>query len=313
MEYSLYKLKFTTGIHIGIDRGGQSLDNTLMTIHSDTLFSALCCEYVKTGDINSLYESFEKDRLVISDALPYYEDRLFLPKPIIFNRTSRQQSDSSLKKKFKSIEFIPLDAFDKYINGLQGEEVDPGILEYEFGRSQVDTKVAINGQTHPMPYNVTSWRFNDKSGLYIVVGYQDNNALALFQEALTLLSLSGIGGKQSSGLGKFSFEKMNSPSLLKKMLEKTDAQYQMLLGTALPRDNELNEKLDGGWYSVIRRGGFIRSETYSPNPIKKRTVYMLSPGSCLRNRFKGEIINVANGGPHPVWRCCKTLFVGVNL
>src|SRR5690554_5938242 len=91
MEYSLYKLKFTTGIHIGIDRGGQSLDNTLMTIHSDTLFSALCCEYVKTGDINSLYESFEKDRLVISDALPYYEDRLFLPKPIIFNRTSRQQ------------------------------------------------------------------------------------------------------------------------------------------------------------------------------------------------------------------------------
>ena len=44
MEYSLYRLNFTTFLHIGEDNGAVSLDSSRMTIHADTLFAALCCE-----------------------------------------------------------------------------------------------------------------------------------------------------------------------------------------------------------------------------------------------------------------------------
>ena len=61
----------------------------------------------------------------------------------------------------------------------------------------------------------------------------------------------------------------------------------MLLGTALPIDAELDDVLSDSWYALVRRGGFIRSATYAPGQLKKRTLYMLAPGSCLRFRFRG--------------------------
>jgi len=164
-----------------------------------------------------------------------------------------------------------------------------------------------------MPYNVAYWRFNENSGLYIVVRYENEAALSFLEDTLSALGLSGIGGKQSVGLGKFSLQKYDLPSKLISLLEDTKADYQMLLGTALPWDHELDTALDGGWYGVVRRGGFVRSETYSKTPLKKRTVYMLTPGSCLKSRFEGGIFDLSDGGTHPVWRCGKTLFAGVRL
>ena len=118
-------------------------------------------------------------------------------------------------------------------------------------------------------------------------------------------------GKQSSGFGKFSVEKFTVPKLLLSLLNKEKADYQMLLGIGLPEDRELDKMLEDGWYRVLRRGGFIRSETYAQTPMKKRTIFALSSGSCLKERFDGVILDLSNeGGAHPVWRCCKTLFVG---
>jgi CRISPR-associated protein Csm4 len=103
------------------------------------------------------------------------------------------------------------------------------------------------------------------------------------------------------------------PTELLKLLKDEEAPYQMLLGTALPPDSELDEVLEDGWYSLVRRGGFIRSATYAPGQLKKRTIYMLAPGSCLRRRFKGGMFDLSDNGAHPVWRCGNSLFVGVNL
>lgn len=316
MAYSLYRMEFTTGLHIGTEAGGPSLDNSRMTIPSDTLFSALCCECVKNGRINDLYQYFNENFLSISDALPYKGDEFFLPKPVLFfNNKSRdnESTNASLKKEFKSIEYIPLSSFNKYMKGLSSKGMDLGRLKYEFGKMVVDTRAAIKGKTQTMPYNVAYWRFNEGSGLYVIVGYQNDTALSLFEEALVNLGLSGVGGKQSSGLGKFNVRKCSVPSILSELLNDKEAEYQMLLGTALPGDQELDTALIDGWYKLIRRGGFIRSETYSSTPQKKRTIHMLMSGSCLRKRFDGEIFNLSNGGVHPVWRCGKTLFAGVRL
>lgn len=314
MAYSLYKLKFSTGLHIGKHVGGPSLDDGSMTIHSDTLFSALCCEGLKGNRIKQLYDCFESDRLTISDALPFYKYELFLPKPILFVRNRRQESSSALKKKFKDIEYIPLSQFNDYVQGLSGDMLDPDSLDYEFGVMVVETRNAIKGHPQAMPYNVAYWRFNNNRGLYIIVKYEDKEALSIFEDTLYDLALSGIGGKQSSGLGKFTVEKADVPDLLLSLLNNEKADYQMLLGIALPQDSELDKVLDDGWYRVVRRGGFIRSETYSQTPMKKRTIFTLAPGSCLRGRFNGVILDLSYGrGDHPVWRCCKTLFAGVSL
>ena len=65
MNYSLYKLNFKTAVHIGNSDGGVSLDDGEMTIKSDTLFSALCCEAVKNKTIDKLYEYFNNGILKV--------------------------------------------------------------------------------------------------------------------------------------------------------------------------------------------------------------------------------------------------------
>ncbi|NLK52425.1 MAG: type III-A CRISPR-associated RAMP protein Csm4 [Syntrophomonadaceae bacterium] len=314
MEYSLYKLNFTTALHMGKHSGGASLDDGQMTIHADTLFSALCCEAARVGQIDQLVKYFADGTLTISDALPYAEEELFLPKPILFVGNKKREGDASLKKKLKSLEFIPLSSFREYLKGLNQPEVNLDKLSGIFGHLTTITRVAIKGNNPPLPYHVAAWKFASGCGLYIIVRFEQDEALDTFETLLANLGLSGIGGKQSSGLGKFKVQQSPVPAELIELIEEEPAEYQMLLGTALPVDAELDKILQNGWYTVVRRGGFIRSENYAPGQLKKRSIYMLAPGSCLPSRFKGGMYDLSdNGGAHPVWRCGRTLFAGVNL
>lgn len=311
MAYSLYKLEFTSGLHIGTDTGGASLDDGRMTIHSDTLFSALCCECSGKGCIERLYKCFSEGDIVISDALPYKESEYFLPKPVVYTGNFKNEGRPEVKKSLKSIEYIPLSLFDEYMRGLSGSRIDTEQFKSNFGGLTVNTKVAMGDI--PQPYQLAFWNFVQNTGLYIIVKYQSSSDLSFFEDILAALGLSGIGGKQSSGLGKFNVKKETLPSKLEVMLDDSDAEYQMLLGTALPNNNELDNTLLGGWYMTIRRGGFVRSENYSNTQRKKRTMFMLSSGSCLKTRFDGDIFDLSEGGNHPVWRCGKTLFAGVRV
>ncbi|NMC26667.1 MAG: type III-A CRISPR-associated RAMP protein Csm4 [Syntrophomonadaceae bacterium] len=313
MDYSLYKLEFTTPLHIGRDTGGASLDNGQMAIHSDTVFSALCCEAARGGRLEELVSYFTEGVLVLSDALPYAGDELFFPKPILHTTNLLREGDSGLKKKLKDIDYIPLSGFDNYLENLATNNLDLDSLRHNFGQLNTLTRVAIRGNTAPLPYHVACWRFAKGCGLYVVVAYMGETARNLFEYLLARLGLSGVGGKRSSGWGKFSVQRDIMPQDLRSRLEDVSAPYQMLLGTALPVDSEIEEILQDGWYTVIRRGGFIDSDTYSAGQLKKKTTYMLGPGSCLRCRFQGGMHDVSDNGCHPVWRLANSLFVGVNI
>lgn len=313
MDYSLYKLEFDTPLHIGRDSGGPSLDNGQMAIHADTIFSALCCEAAGDARLEQLVRYVTDGVLVLSDALPYAGDELFLPKPVVYVANRQREGDAGLKKKLKDIEYIPLSAFDDYLSNLAGSSPDLDSLRYTFGQLSTLTRVAIGGTDAPLPYHVASWRFAEGCGLYIVAGYMDENILALAEGLLVGLGLSGVGGKRSSGWGKFAVQKLPVPPDLRSRLEDKSSPYQMLLGTALPMDEEMEELLRHGWYTVIRRGGFIRSDTYAAGQLKKKTIYMLGPGSCLRRRFRGGMHDLSDNGGHPVWRSANSLFVGVNI
>ncbi|TEB14039.1 hypothetical protein Psfp_03240 [Pelotomaculum sp. FP] len=313
MEHFLYRLNFTTALHIGKDSGGTSLDDSQVGIHADTLFSALCCEAARDDRIAKLVNYFTDGTLTISDALPYDKDDLFLPRPILFVGNKKHEGDASLKKALKGVEYVPLSFFQEYLHALDQPQLNLDKLKYKFGRLIVSARVAVKGNNPPLPYHIAAWKFTPGCGLYIIVRSGHEEALNTFTALLTGLGLSGIGGKQSSGWGKFEVRQSHVPPELITLIEDNKAQYQMLLGTALPVDNELNEVLANSWYTLVRRGGFIRSENYAPGQLKKRTMYMLAPGSCLRRRFSGGMYDLSDNGAHPVWRCGNTLFVGVNL
>ena len=65
MKHLIYKLKFPGGIHIGSGR----LSSAEMTVHADTLFSAMCIEGLKIlGEegITELVNAVNGGRLLMS-------------------------------------------------------------------------------------------------------------------------------------------------------------------------------------------------------------------------------------------------------
>ncbi len=150
------------------------------------------------------------------------------------------------------------------------------------------------------------------AGLFIIVKCAESRAAKLLGELLISLSFSGLGGKRSSGCGRFSFETGTVPSPLLRRLESTGGRV-MSLSISLPGDDELEGALEGGSYTVVRRSGFIASENFAPQQMKKRDLYMLRSGSCFDRTFRGSIWNVAcRGGSHPVFRYGKPLFMGIE-
>lgn len=315
MPYSLFKLNFQSGLHVGASGGGPSLDHGKMVIHGDTLFSALYLEMLKTGEQDQLWTCFAKGGLTLSDALPFHQDSYYLPKPLLYIPSLRHKGDSVQSKALKDLQFIAAADLPDYVQGLA-----EGTLQLNrwntpvFGVMSVQTRVAIRGNDQPLPYSVAVWSFAPDCGLYIIVRYEEEVHLALLKKALTRLGLSGIGGKTSSGLGRFQLIETQIPNDVLALLDNEQASYQMLLGPGLPADEELDPVLDGGWYTLVRRGGFASTPFMTGSPRRKRTLYMLASGSCLRRRFQGHMRNIAwDGAEHPVWRCSSTLFVGVNL
>lgn len=312
MPYSIFRLKFETGVHTGLSSGGPSLDDGQMTIHSDTLFSALYCEAMKYGQQDQLLDYFKHGTLAISDALPFHKDAYFLPKPVIHVERHAQTESSSVKKALKAISHIALQDFARYVQGLSGSINPTWLQKPSFGVMSIQTRVTLRNGPEPVPYQVAVWTFSPDSGLYILIRHLEDDALHLFKRMLTVLGAVGIGGKQSTGLGKFIVHQYPVPEDLLTMLSDDSASYQMLLGLSLPERDQTEAIMTQGWYTLTRRGGYTRAHS-DALPLKKNTVYLLSTGSCFKQRFQGEMLDLCPPqGPHPVWRCANTLFLGVN-
>ena len=75
MIYRILKLHFTGNVHFGEGM----LESTASTFCADTLFSALCHD--APDEIPQLVCAVREGRLAFSDAFPYDENGLYLPKP----------------------------------------------------------------------------------------------------------------------------------------------------------------------------------------------------------------------------------------
>ena len=79
MKYSIYKLEFQTGVHLGMGM----LNESEYTFRADQLFSALYIEALKLKCEKEFYDCVKRGKLLFSDAFPYLGKTYMIPKPML--------------------------------------------------------------------------------------------------------------------------------------------------------------------------------------------------------------------------------------
>lgn len=334
MMYYIFTLKFLTPVHFGDTANGGSLDKFSLQCSADTLFAALCNEAVNKGSdaVEKLVKKTAEGKIVFSSLFPYWrtaDDDLYfyLPKPLLKLEQEEQQSAKSfeeikqlatkLKKQKKStyIRASQINSLLKY-GGSNGQFTVP-----EFAAPLVAGRVALR-EEKPLPYYVGSYVFSDNSGLYFILGVEHEEEFTLIKELLFSLGYSGIGGKRSSGYGKFELadDKLelsddggdyDDDTAIALMLYNEKSKYQMCLAPVCPCVDEIAVVKQGS-YKLIKRGGFIASSAAKDN-IKRNSIYMLQEGSCFPERLRGQMLQqTVDGLAHDVYRDGIGMFVGLK-
>lgn len=343
MSYAIYTLHFTTPVHFGNAELGGKLEQVSLEYTSDSLFSALCWELHQLGELDYLHEFCEKimqGSISFSDLLPYIEDtdndiyKLYIPKPIcIIEPTGHVEEDFSLqdarrvateRKQQKKMKYLRTSEVDAYMTALRNGTAYTSPME--LGEQELVEQVNCRGE-EPLPYYVGTYTFRQDAGLYVLVKYDDNTDFDMLLQVFELLGMTGIGGKRSSGLGKFTVEDTifledemgifgdvetgirGDDGTLYTMLEQTTSPLQMSLSTIIPNAEELSI-VANGQYLLRRRSGF----TLDHGTLRKRnSVYAIQAGSCFSTRLEGSIVVLDDRVEPPVWRNGKGLFVGLPI
>lgn len=326
MDYYLYKLKFDGAVHFGLSESALSLYTTADHFRADTLFSALCHTALSLwGEegVQNLVRQAEAGELLLSDSMPWRElareDVYYLPKPCAVSE-KKQEVPANLRKKMKRLSWIPVSDMGSFEQSICGNALyEPG--NDAFGVVSERTSAQIEENADAAPYQVGSFRFYPDCGLYVLVGVQTEAQAEQMSRLLSALGMSGIGGKISSGYGSFTVEDqidLSQPfdgqtKWLHDALEKREAKHWLLLTTSLPADDELEAALEGAQYQLVRRAGYVQSDTFAKSPARKRTQMFMAAGAMLHQPFRGALYNVAENGSHPVLRYAKPMMLGVSF
>lgn len=345
MQYCIVKLNFKTPVRFGI----KSLDDTSIICHSDTLFSAIFIEAMKIYGADKaelIKDKLQSGDIKISSMMPYFYDSdeeeswLYVPKPIISLESVKntQENTVSLKKKVKKLKFLRISYLEEYINALKNQDVEM-ISSYINYVALEKTSQNVNLQQEKNQiYSITSNVFQNrlledneniksnsgivgKSGLYFVMAYNDDGILKILKTVLNSLQYTGIGGKKSIGYGKFDFEITNEgeklsydeEELLGRIKNIENYDKKMLISLLSPSVKEIEElDIDKISYSLLKRGGFVDSFTYSENLVKKKYVFMFEEGSVMNKNINGEIKDLKRYGNHSIYRNGIAMYVGVE-
>lgn len=299
MAYKMYFLSFQTA-HFGTGK----LDSTAFTFTADRLFSALFIEAIKMGKEEDFLSLVRQDDFVLSDAFPFV-DMPFLPKPIGYPKMDKLPQMNDLvelrkqAKKTKKLSYIRLDDFEAFLNGkvLDNEE---------FGKLNIVTKNQPFMDGHL--FQVRTITYQENVSLYLIAKQSQ-----LFDELMTALQFSGLGGKRSSGYGRFHLEIKDVPEKLSKHLAFEAVSNVMTLTTALPNDDDLEEAICNGQYLLAKSSGFTFSNSYQSN-FRKQDFYKFKAGSTFSKSFRGQIADIRPVNfSHPVWNFAKPLFYKLEV
>ncbi|WP_010496923.1 type III-A CRISPR-associated RAMP protein Csm4 [Ligilactobacillus acidipiscis] len=294
MGLQMYILKFDNA-HFGTG----TLSSSDFSFSASRLFSALYLEAIKLNHQNDFLELANQGDFVLSDAFPYTDKTLFLPKPIGYPDYSAHEQKISLEmrrkaKASKKLQYIPWNLMDEYVSG---KSVIKNIADMQKDMYTVQY-VTKKGKD---PYEVAVTSFNCQ--LYIIAP-QDK----LLDQLMDSLQYSGLGGERSSGYGQFTLRSSSFPNEFVQKLQFNDGVLSMALATSLPKADELKRSMDGARYLLKKDSGFAYSEM-SKELLRKQDLYKFAVGSTFKKQYRGEIVDVRpDNFPHPVWNYSKGLF-----
>ncbi len=332
--YAILPLRFIAPVHFGDAAQGGGLQEVGLTCRADTLYSALTVEALRKSQetFDTWIQKTQDGSILISDLLPWCvrekQPEWYIPKPVIdvkgegkSHRETLEEARnlSAFRKQGKKRAFLRASEMALYVDDLTYHSSS---LEEEpvFGTYGADTH--FNGRTGK-PYSAGSFSFAPRAGLYLLLGLEDVEDLKMVASLLRWTGLSGIGGRRSSGMGKFEVAnpiilndataaKNMDAKALREMLMDYSAEKQMTISGLLPCKEEVSIAAEGRglW---LKRSGFTWTEGMEA-PVKEKSIYMMAAGSTFSARMEGRIADVSTPAVgHPVYRYGKGFFLGVPL
>ena len=314
MVSRIVKLCFTAPVHLGEGL----LESAGKTLCADTLFSALCHEILLCegeSALNALVSAAKRGDFRISDAFPFSGAVYYLPRPACTVQSETENADASAGKHFKKLRFLPVTALRTYLDGaLSAEEAiayHDAVKEIGEEFLQTNVRVPEDPAQDSDPYYVGGFRFRPGCGLWLLLCAENPQQMERYLALFSALGYSGIGGERSSGFGRFQMQAEELPAPLADLIQGGGSGILMSLSVCLPGDDELEAAVSDAGYMLIRRSGFVASETYAQKPQKKNDLLMFAAGSCFRRPFCGDIYDVSVNGSHPVYRYGLPLFISL--
>ncbi len=328
-KFTIYKLRFTSPLHLGDERA--DYDKSLTVYHSDSLYAAVTAvlarvgkKVPKTGDwgftVSSLFPYYQKGE---KDEAVY-----FLPKI-----KKQDNFDPEIRKKVKKIAWLDLDYFNNYIAGkelfsgnIKDEHFKKSYLtsrniDEDFISSEVNPRVTVSrtGKEEAKPFYMDRLYFSDNSGMYFIA-YGKN--FDMLETALNILKDEGIGTDRTVGNGFFEWRKTEIE------IELPESDYLTNLSMFIPENKTQLEQLLSGVaaaYDFQKRGGWLTE--VGLNTFRKNSIYMFNEGSVFKWEntntvlLKGKIADLKPNldydhlgrDEHPVWRNGKALFIPVKI
>jgi CRISPR-associated protein Csm4 len=303
MEYTV-KLNPESPFHIG--EAGIGLEETSYTVHSDTLFSAICNTYALLygkDEIEHLLDQFEREPpFILSSTFLFIEDILTFPVPLNVNWSKfmdksqfKKENSYEIVKRMKKVQFcsekmlhsILKDEQNIFSNDLNiknnilfsPEEPSPDEIY-----SVIEAPhVALDRRSQfSSIYHIGEVHYASACGLYFFLKTESEYDSRL-KAAIHLLGDEGLGGKRSSGKGLF------KPVFLSEICKIPQSPMNITLSLIFPNQEELSIIKEGS-YKIVMRKGWI----YSPRirSLRKKSVRMLTEGSTFPRKVKGQMVDV---------------------
>ncbi len=331
MKY-LIELNFKSGVHFGSDYASYGVEQVQGFAHSDTLFSSIINVLAATKNefehlkwVKELFDN-SKSEITIPFRISSFgfadisqgDHKYYLPKPLIHPKLTIEDLLKTDKiKELKQRQFISLEVFQKW----QTED----LLDLDFA---VDEEKEIKDfwteetKTQHLTDNETAATQIYHAGLVYYYDYirpfflieldEEKFPFNDFKELLKTMQHFGLGGRRTSGSGIFEIceedwlpitedsiediKKINPSFNVQKNdarirfteLFKTNSNSWYLFSTLFPQT--INET-DVEAYNLIPRKGWFFS-TISGVQLKRKSCFMLSEGSILKNEIEGKLVDV---------------------
>ncbi len=323
----LYRLKPRSPFHFG--ERGVGIEATEDILHSDTIFSAICCALVETQGLEFLEEFLQMFKennppFLFSSAFPYVRNVLLFPKP--FLRPRLVEAPEKMIKKYKNIRFLSLKIWEAMIKGenitphlkeenllcddtlwvtdSEKEEMLKGGSKDKFWSKDIVPRVTIDRMTSASAiYHAGRITFAPESGLYFLTQFRNDSFRPWLENSLKYLADSGLGGERSCGHGQFELLEPQPFSLPE---AKTQAFLTLSLYNPTKQDLATGLLNNPASYQIVERRGWIYSQAYLGK--YRQSLRMFVEGSVLcgsPDKLYGCLANVTpklETIPHFVYR-----------